>query len=80
MTAKQCDYQFFLEGTDNPNDPSGVARFKVGMESISIPMHSLSEALKLDRLINKACDSSKRKAIEQAAACISDLLKKQLYD
>lgn len=73
-------YQFFWEGTDNPNDPSGVARFKVGMESVTVPMHSLPEALKLSRLIEKACDRSKQKAIKRAADCISRLLTEQRYN
>lgn len=73
-------YQFFWEGTDNPNDPSGVAQFKVGMQSVSVPMHSLPEALKLSRLIEKACDRSRQKAIDRAADGILRLLTEQRYN
>jgi hypothetical protein len=71
---------FEWAGTDNPNDPSGVARFKVGMESIAIPMNDFRLATKLDRLITKACERSKQKAIDRAIVGVSELLSKYRYD
>lgn len=71
---------FRWEGTGNPNDPSGVATFAVGSESVSVTMHSFSEAGKLRRLVEKACERSKHQAVVRAASSISKLLKEQLYD
>lgn len=73
-------FSFRWEGTGNPNDPSGVALFTVGSESVSIAMHSFSEAGKLRRLIEKACERSKERAINRAVSGISELLKTHLYD
>lgn len=73
-------FSFRWEGTGSPNNPSGVALFTVGSESVSIAMHSFSEAVKLRRLIEKACDRSKERAINRAVSGISELLKNQLYD
>lgn len=73
-------FAFRWEGTDNPNDPSGVALFTVGSESVSVAMHNFTEAGKLRRLVEKACERSKHQAVERAASSISKLLKEQLYD
>lgn len=73
-------FSFHWEGSGNPNDPSGVALFTVGSESVSITMHSFSEAGKLRRLIEKACERSKEKAINRALFGISELLKTHFYD
>jgi hypothetical protein len=74
------DFRFEWEGTDNPNDPSGVARFVVGGESVSILMGDFRLANKLERLIRKACDRSKRRAAERAIVAITELLNKYSYD
>lgn len=73
-------FSFRWEGDDNPNDPSGVALFTVGSESVSIPFNNFSQAGKLRRLIEKACERSKHRAIERAVSGISNLLKEHLYD
>lgn len=73
-------FSFQWEGTDNPNDPSGVALFTVGSESVSIPFNNFSQAGKLRSLIEKACERSKRRTIERAVSGISNLLKEHLYD
>ena len=72
-------FSFNWEGTDNPNDPSGVALFTVGSESVAIPMNNFQEARKLHGLIEKACNRSKEKAINRAVSGISELLKNHLY-
>ena len=72
-------FSFCWEGSGNPNDPSGVALFTVGSESVSITMHSFSEAGKLRRLIEKACERSKERAINKAVSGITELLKTHLY-
>ena len=73
-------FSFRWEGTTNPNDPSGVALFTVGSESVAIPMNNFQEAGKLRRLIEKACNRCKEKAINRAVSEISELLKNHLYD
>ena len=73
-------FSFRWEGNDNPNDPSGVALFTVGSESVSIAFNNFSHAVKLRRLIEKACERSKHRAIERAVFGISNLLKEHLYD
>lgn len=73
-------FSFQWEGTDNPNDPSGVALLTVGSESVSIQFNNFSQAGKLHYLIEKACERSKRRAIERAVFGISNLLKEHLYD
>ena len=73
-------FSFHWEGSGNPNDPSGVALFTVGSESVSIAMRSFSEAGKLRRLTEKACERSKERAINKAVSGITELLKAHLYD
>lgn len=73
-------FSFQWEGTDNPNDPSGVALLTVGSESVSIQFNNFSQAGKLQRLIKKACDRSKEQTIHKALFKISNSLKDYLYD
>ena len=73
-------FSFHWEGNDNPNDPSGVALFTVGNESVSIVFNNFSQAGRLRGLIEKACERSKHQAIERAVSGISSLLKEHLYD
>lgn len=73
-------HTFHWEGTGNPNDPSGVAKYTVGHHTVAIIMDSFPQAHMLNRLIEKACDLSKQKAIDRAIYGISDLLKSQRYD
>jgi hypothetical protein len=73
-------FSFQWEGSSNPNDPSGVARFKVRGQSVSIVMHSFLNAEKLRSLIEKACDISKQQTIDRAVSQITDLLKTHRYD
>lgn len=72
--------EFAWEGNDNPNDPSGVARFKVGNELVTVIMQDLPQALKLFRLIEKACDWQKQQAIDRAISGLTDLLNSYRYD
>lgn len=72
-------FSFHWEASSNPSDPSGVALFTVGSESVSIVMNSFSEAEKLRHLIEKACDRSKQRAIDRAVSGISELLKNHIY-
>lgn len=73
-------YQFSWEASGNPNDPSGVARYKVDDESVCVAMLSFKQALKLDRLIQKACDLSREQLIERSLIDISDLLNRYRYN
>ena len=72
--------EFSWKGSDNPNDPSGVACFKVGSESVKVLMQDLPQALKLFRLIEKACDWQKQQTIDRAVFGLTDLLNHYRYD
>jgi hypothetical protein len=80
MTRKRDQYQFFWEGTDNPNDPSGVARFILGDESVTVAMNTFTDAANLDKLIERACFISKQQLIDRAIIGLSDLLHRYRYD
>ena len=73
-------FSFKWQGTTNPNDPSGVALFTVGCESVAIPMNNFREASKLRRLIEKACYRTREQGINRAVSGISELLRSQFYD
>ena len=73
-------FSFQWEGSDNPNDPSGVAHFIVVDQSVSFVMNNFSQAGRLRSLVEKACDLSKQQAIDRAISGISDLLKMHRYD
>ena len=72
-------FSFQWEGSDNPNDPSGVALFIVGDQSVSFVMNNFSQAGRLRSLVEKACDLSKQQAIDRAISCISNLLETHRY-
>jgi len=73
-------FSFRWEGADNPNDPSGVALFTVGSESVLIVFNDFSQAEKLRGLIEKACERSKHRVIERATFSIATLFKEHLRD
>jgi hypothetical protein len=73
-------YSSSWEGGDNPSDLSGVARFKVRDESVSVAMRSFADYARLDSLIQKACDLRRQQALECAILGVSDLLSKHRYD
>lgn len=73
-------FEFSWEGSDNPNDPSGIACFKAGRESVKVLMQSLPQALALSRLIEKACDWQKQQAIDRAISGLTDILNEYRYD
>jgi hypothetical protein len=79
MTELQS-FECSWEGTDNPNDPSGVACFKVGSESVNVLMQDLPQALKLFRLIEKACAWQKQQTIDRAISDLTGLLNSHRYD
>jgi len=72
-------HSFSWEASGNPNDPSGVACFKVGNESVTVAMDNFAQAAKLNRLIEKACDLTKQGLIDRATNGISYLLKGYRY-
>jgi hypothetical protein len=80
LTMSISNISFSWEGSDNPNDPSGVACFKVGRESVTVGMDNFAQAAKLERLIEKACDITKQLLLNRATDGISLLLKGYRYD
>lgn len=73
-------FYFQWEGSDNPNDPSGVASFIVEDQQVSVLMDNFSQAGRLRSLIEKACYLSKQQAIDRATFGISNLLNTHRYD
>ena len=55
---------FQWEGTDNPNDPSGVATFKCDGISVSIGLNDFSEASRLSYLMRSAYQLGKNDIIK----------------
>jgi hypothetical protein len=68
------------EGTDNPNDPSGVATFKCDGVKVSAIFHDFVTASKLSYLIGAVYERGKHDAINKAKLTISKLLEEQRYD
>jgi hypothetical protein len=58
---------FQWEGTDNPNDPSGVATFKCDGRKVSAIFHDFVTASELSHLISAAYERGKHDAINTAA-------------
>jgi hypothetical protein len=73
-------HTFQWEGTDNPNDPSGVATFKCGGRRVSAIFHDFVTASKLSGLIGAAYERGKHDAINKAKLTIPKLLDEQRYD
>ena len=71
---------FSWEASGDPNDPSGVACFKVGNESVTVLMDDFAQAARLNRLIEEACDLARQRLIDRTTNGISDLLKGYRYD
>jgi hypothetical protein len=81
MTSdKPRTHIFQWEGTDNPNDPSGVATFMCDGVKASAPFHDFATASKLSYLIGAAYECGKNDAINKAKLTISKLLDEQRYD
>ena len=76
---KDEPFSFQWESSENPSDPSGIARFKVDMESVAIPMNDFRLAVKLDRLIKKACERKRDMAIDCTIAEVSRALIRSKY-
>lgn len=73
-------YIFKWESSGNLNDPSGVAIFTVGQQSVAVAMDSFSQATKLNGIIERACDLSKQQTIDRAIQGISSLLHEYRHD
>lgn len=74
------DFTFSWEGSDNPNDPSGIAKFTVGLETVSIIMDSLQQASSLRRLFEKACYREKQQIIDRIHCHITQVLNESRND
>ena len=68
---------FQWEGTDNPNDPSGVATFKCDGRKVSAIFHDFVTASELSHLISAAYERGKHDAIRQDILDIADELEGQ---
>jgi hypothetical protein len=72
--------RFSWESSGNVDDLSGIARFAVGHESVTVAMDNFAQAAKLNRLFEKACDWEKHQTIDRAIGGISNLLHGYRYD
>jgi hypothetical protein len=71
---------FAWEGTDNPNDPRGVARFECDGINVSFVLNDFATASRLSYLIKSAYQRGKSDAIDRALHTIPQLLNRQRYD
>lgn len=71
---------FFWEGTDNPSDPRGVARFECDGIKVSIRLGDFATASRLSYLIKSAYQRGRSDAIDRALHAIPQLLNGQRYD
>jgi hypothetical protein len=70
---------FTWEGTDNPNDPEGVATYKCNGVSTSIAFNTFEEASKLAYLIDRAYELGKNNALDRAIPSVQNLLNELRY-
>ena len=70
---------FCWEGTDNPNDHRGVARFECDGIKVSICLNDFATAAKLSHLIKSAYQRGRSDAIDSALHSIPQLLNGQRY-
>jgi hypothetical protein len=71
---------FQWEGTDNPNDPSGVATLKCNGISVNVGLNDFATASRLSYLLHAAYQLGKNDAIDRATQTIPQLLNEQRYD
>jgi hypothetical protein len=57
---------FFWEGTDNPNDPSGVATFRCDGIKVSVVLDEFVQGSRLASLFDLAYKKGREDAIAQA--------------
>lgn len=74
-----AEYEFEWEGSEDPSDLSGVARFRLKSESVAIAMPSFSQATALNKFIANACELEKRKTLDRAISTIYAKLNEQRY-
>lgn len=56
---------FSWRGTDNPNDPSGVATFKCNMLSVTVAMDDFATASKLSSMMHSSYQTGRNDAIDR---------------
>ena len=74
------DLTFSWRASGDHNDPSGVATFSVGHESVAIGMNNFAEAGKLLRLIEKASDRKQQRSIDRAIISVTRSLNDCRHD
>jgi len=81
MTAPLAKLKFTWEGSDNPSDPSGVAHFSISdVGSVAVGMNNCAQALKLNSLIEKACQRAKQDELDRVYFGIFDFLNRTSHD
>jgi hypothetical protein len=80
MTKRPSSISFSWEGTDNPNDPEGVAEFFCDGIKVRAAFNDFVTASKISYLLYAAYERGKNDAIDRAQSTISRLLDEQRYD
>lgn len=71
---------FVWEGTDNPNDPSGVATFKCDGIQVTVTFNDFATASRLSYLIRSAYQKGSNDAIARAQLPLPRYFDEQRYD
>ena len=72
--------RFSWKGTDNPNDPSGVATFKCNSSSVTIAMDNFATASSLCSVMHRAYYLGRWDAIDRVAAAIPHFFNEHRHD
>lgn len=80
MAERPIGIHFSWEGTDNPNDPSGLAVFRCDGIEVRVCLDDFTTASKLSYLLHSAYQLGRNDAITRASSTISRLLGEQRYD
>jgi len=80
MTKRPVPIGFDWEGTDNPNDPSGVAVFRCDGVQVRVALNDFVTASKFSYLLHSAYQRGRMDAIDRAYSAIPRLLDEQRYD
>lgn len=80
MARRPTSICFVWEGTDNPNDPSGIAVFRCDGTEVRVALNDFATASRFSHLVYSAYELGKNDAIDRARSAISRLLDEQRYD
>ena len=80
MAKRSPSITFTWEGTDNPNDPSGVAVFCCDDIKVSVALNDFVTASRLSHLIYTAYEKGRSNAFDKMLAKIPRFLDEQRHE